>query len=448
MLIKNATVISWENPNQILPGQGVLVQDGKVVEIGDVKELLQQNPGEEVLDAQGQYLMPGNICAHTHFYGAFARGMAIGGGAPADFPQILERLWWPLDRALTLEDVRFSTLVCLADAIRHGTTTLVDHHASPNAIDGSLDVIADAVEQAGVRASLCYEVTDRNGADGARRGIEENVRFARRIAAGRNADGRLSAMFGLHASLTVGEETMAACRAAAPTGIGFHIHVAEHSVDEYDSLQRYGERVVDRLYRHGLLGEDSIVVHGVHLDVAEIGLLAQTKTWVTHQPRSNMNNAVGLPWVEAMLRAGVRVCLGNDGFSNAMWEEWKTAYLAHKLWNLDPRRMGGEAVVQMGVYHNAALASRLFPETRLGVVAPGAAADLILVDYHPFTELTEQNLPWHILFGFHESMVTMTMVAGKLLMKDRVLLTLDEAHIAQEARRLSANVWERYRNQF
>jgi putative selenium metabolism protein SsnA len=448
MLIKNATTISWENPNQILPGRGVLVQDGKVVEIGDWAELVDRYPMEEILDARGQYLMPGNICAHTHFYGAFARGMAIGGGAPADFPQILERLWWPLDRSLTLEDVRFSALVCLADAIRHGTTTLVDHHASPNAIEGSLDVIADAVEQAGVRASLCYEVTDRNGWDDAMRGIEENVRFARRIAAGEDANGRLSATFGLHASLTVSEKTMEACRAAAPTGIGFHIHVAEHSVDEYDSLQRYGERVVDRLYRHGMLGENSIVVHGVHLDVAEIGLLAQTNTWVTHQPRSNMNNAVGLPWVEAMLRAGVRVCIGNDGFSNAMWEEWKTAYLAHKLWNLDPRRMSGETIVQMGVYNNAGLANQLFANTCLGVILPGAEADLILVDYHPFTELTEQNLPWHILFGFHESMVTMTMVAGRLLMKDRVLLTLDEEQIAQEARRLSANVWERYWKQF
>ncbi len=448
MLIKNATVVSWEDPNRVLPGCGILIRDGVIIAVDESAELIEQNPQEEVLDAAGQYVMPGNICAHTHFYGAFARGMEIGGGAPADFPQILDRLWWPLDRALGLEDVRFSALVCLLDAIRHGTTTLVDHHASPNAIDGSLDVIAEVVEKAGLRASLCYEVTDRNGIDGARRGIAENVRFAQRIAGGQDAGGRLSAMFGLHASLTVGEQTMAACRAAAPKELGFHIHVAEHSVDEYDSLQRYGERVVDRLARHEMLGENCIVVHGVHLDVAEIGLLAQTRTWVTHQPRSNMNNAVGLPWVEAMLRAGVKVCLGNDGFSNAMWEEWKDAYLAHKLWNLDPRRMGGETVIRMGVYHNAALASHLFPNVQTGVLRAGAAADLIFVDYHPFTELNAGNLPWHILFGFHESMVTTTMVGGRLLMKDRKLLTLDEAEIAEEARRLSALVWKRYQQQF
>ena len=215
-------------------------------------------------------------------------------------------------------------------------------------------------------------------------------------------------------------------------------------MDEYDSLAKAGTRVVDRLHRHGMLGPQSIAVHAVHVDAREIQLLAESGTWVTHQPRSNMNNGVGIGPVEAMLRAGVKVCLGNDGFSNAMWEEWKTAYLVHKLWQRDPRRMGGEVVVRMAVENNALLANTLFPGRRLGVLEVGAAADLILVDYHPFTPLTAGNLPWHILFGFHESMVTATMVAGKLLMRERKLLTLDEAAISAQAREIAPAVWQRY----
>jgi putative selenium metabolism protein SsnA len=443
MLIHNATLITWGEPNNILVDQAILIEDGRIAAMGDSREMLAQNPEAEKMDAEGQLLMPGNICAHTHFYGAFARGMAIPGRAPSDFPNILDKLWWPLDKSLNNEAIEYSALVCLVDAIRHGTTTLIDHHASPNFIDGSLDVLAEAVDRAGVRAVLCYEVTDRDGPDKAQAGIDENVRFIKRCQTESVADGRVAATFGLHASLTLSEDSLERCRQAAPEGVGFHVHVAEHEADEYDSLAKTGERVVDRLHRHGLLGQQSIAVHAVHVDAAEIQLLAETGTWVTHQPRSNMNNGVGLGDVEAMLRMGVRVCLGNDGFSNAMWEEWKTAYLAHKLWNRDPRRMPGDSVARMGSVNNAALASSLL-HTEVGVLKIGAAADVILVDYHPTTPMTAGNLPWHILFGFHESMITTTIVDGRILMQDRKLLTLDEAEITEKARKLAAESWKRY----
>lgn len=448
MLITNGKIVTWGENNQIIDGMAILIREGRIVDLANQSALLSQNPDEEILDARGQYVMPGNICAHTHFYGAFSRGMAIPGAAPADFPQILDKLWWPLDRALSLEDVKYSAYVCLIDAIRHGTTTLIDHHASPNAIEGSLDVIAEAVGEAGVRASLCYEVTDRNGEAGAARGIEENVRFIQRIERGDNMSGRLAASFGLHAGLTIGEATMKKCREALPDGYGFHVHVAEHSVDEYDSLAKCGQRVIDRLARYDALGPNTLVVHGVHLDVEEISLLAKSSTWVSHQPRSNMNNAVGLPMVESMLRAGVPVCLGNDGFSNTMWDEWKAAYLAHKLWNHDPRRMNGMDVTRMAIYNNAGLVNHMFAGAHVGALEKGAAADIIFVDYHPYTELSAGNIPWHILFGFNESMITMTMVAGKVLMLERKLLTLDEKEISVKALELSQNTWKRYWAEF
>jgi putative selenium metabolism protein SsnA len=444
MLITNGILITWGASNQILEGHAIYLSSGKIAEIGPQSEMLKRYPQVEQLDARGQYVMPGNICAHTHFYGAFARGMAIPGAAPKDFPEILRKLWWPLDKALTAEDVQLSAEVMLLDAVKHGTTTLIDHHASPSAIDGSLDILCGAVDRSGLRAVLCYEVTDRNGEDGTLAGIEENRRFIERAQRERLAGGRVAAMFGIHASLTVSNATLEACRSSVPDGVGFHIHVAEHEADEYDSLAKSGTRVVDRLKQHAILGESSLVAHAVHVDIAEARLLADTHTWVTHQPRSNMNNGVGVADVESFLRAGIPVCMGTDGFISTMWDEWKSAYLLHKVWNRDPRRMTGDDVVTIGVYNNAALAGRYFREAPIGVIAPGAFADLIFVDYHPFTPLTPENLPWHIIFGFHESMITTTIVAGKVLMRDRTLLTMDEAAIISRARSLVPAVWERY----
>jgi len=443
-LITNGTLITWEKPNQILEGQALLISNGRIAGIGQQAELTARYSQAEILDAAGQYIMPGNICAHTHFYGAFARGMAIPGLAPKDFPEILRKLWWPLDRALTLEDVRASAEVMLVDAIRHGTTTLIDHHASPNAIEGSLDVIAEAVERSGLRAALCYEVTDRDGPQKAQAGIAENLRFIQKAFQKRSPGAKISATFGLHASLTLSDGTLEACRQVVPQGVGFHIHAAEHESDQYDSLAKSGLRVIDRLHRHGILGPQSIVAHAVHVDARETAILAESGTRVTHQPRSNMNNGVGVAQVESMLRAGVNLCLGTDGFPSTMWEEWKTTYLLQKAWNRDPQRMPADAIAEMAVYNNAALSGSFFPEAPLGLLQEGAHADLIFVDYRSHTPVTPENLPWHIVFGFHESMVTTTIVSGQLLMRDRKLLTMDEEAIAAHALQLAPAVWKRY----
>ncbi len=174
--------------------------------------------------------MPGNICAHTHFYGVFSRGMAIPGAAPKDFPEILEKLWWPLDRALDLEAVKYSALVGIADAIRHGTTTLFDHHASGNSISDSLFAIYEAVKTSGVRASLCYELSDRDGLAKTKEGIEENQRFIEFVKQDKPLNGRVQALFGMHASLTVSDETLEMARQANTSNAGYHIHVAEHQL--------------------------------------------------------------------------------------------------------------------------------------------------------------------------------------------------------------------------
>jgi len=438
MLITNATLVNW-SPRKIASNRALLIRDGSVAEIGASADMVERYPAETIYDAHGRYVMPGNICAHTHFYSTFSRGLAIPGAPPRDFPEVLRKLWWPLDRALTAESVRLSVLVSAVDAIKHGTTTLFDHHSSPNAIDGSLDVIASAIEQAGLRAVLCYEVSDRNGAEKAEMAIAENARFLKAARDRQN----IAATFGLHASLTLSTDTLMKC-VGASDGSGFHIHVAEHEADQENSVEREGVRVVERLYRAGILDGQTIAAHGIHLDPWEISMLRTTGTWVTHQPRSNMNNGVGAMAFDTMMRGGVNVCLGNDGFSNDMWAEWKAAYFLHKVVNRDPRAANGEYVAFAATAFNAQLARLFFPRTQLGELASGHAADLIMLDYHPFTPLTVDNLPWHAIFGFESDMISATMVNGKFLMWDRVLLTLDEASIAAEALAHAPEVWARY----
>ncbi len=450
MLITHGLVCTFGAEPQVLDDGAVYIEGDQIVAVGPTAELQARYPQAERLDAEGQLVMPGAICAHTHFYGAFARGMSLPGEPPRNFVEILKKLWWRLDRALDEEGIRYSALVSLVDAVRHGSTTLIDHHASPNCIDGSLDIIAEAVEQAGVRACLCYEVTDRNGDEGAKAGIAENVRFIRRVRAQRREHPQgplsslLAASFGLHASFTVSDRTVEhAVAEAQAQGTGFHIHVAEDWADEEDSLQRYGVRVVERLERRRVLGQMTLAAHCVHVDAGEVAALARTGTKVSHQPRSNMNNAVGTAPVQALLDAGVVVGLGNDGFSNNMFAEMKAAYLAHKAAMRDPRVMTGDRVMRLAYANNTQIADLFWPQP-LGVLAPGAYADIVLLDYRPYTPLTKDNLPWHVIFGVDGSHVTTTICAGRVLMKDRQLLTLDEEAIAAKAREVAGKVWRRF----
>ena len=446
MLIHNATVITFDDQNQIIEKGAVHFADDTIDAVGSDQALLQQYPADQHWDAHGMVLMPGQICAHTHFYGAFARGMYIPGAPAKDFPEILERLWWRLDKALDLQGVQSSAEACLVDAIRNGTTTLIDHHASQRAIDGSLDAIADAVDSSGLRAVLCYEVTDRDGPTAALAGIRENARFIQRIADAKiqnlksKIQNRLAATFGLHASLTLSDATLEACRAEAQR---FHIHVAEHPADEDDSVAKAGKRVVERLHEFGITGPQSIMAHCIHIDAWEMALLKESETFITHQPRSNMNNAVGAADITTLLRGNLPVCLGNDGFSNDMFTEMKVADLLQKVANRDPRYLGADKVIQMAVHHNRRLAGVFFDKP-IGVITPGAYADLILLDYYPTTPLSSANLPWHILFGISGGHVHSTIAHGQVLMRNRELLTMDESAIAAQSRQVAKQTWERY----
>jgi putative selenium metabolism protein SsnA len=443
MLITNGTVITFGDKGQVIPYGAVYYEGDTIVEVGRTAELEPKYPNAEKLEAGGKIVMPGLVCAHTHFYGAFARGMAIPGRPPENFMQILAQLWWKIDRALTLDDCKYSALVSLVDAIRHGTTTLIDHHASPSHIAGSLDALAEAATQSGLRVGFCYEVTDRNGPEGAKAGIAENLRFIRRLHV--KPDPKLGAAFGLHASFTLSDETLEACvDAVRGLNIGFHIHVAEDKADQADSLKKHNMRVAERLEKQEILGPKTLVAHAIHVDAFEMDSFRVTKTKISHQPRSNMNNAVGVAPIEAMLNKGITVGLGNDGFTNNMFTEIHTAYLLHRVSKGDPRVLPGDRLIEMAFKHNAAIAGLFFPKP-VGALTPGAFADIILLDYVPYTPLTEANYPWHLIFGMDGSQVTHTIAGGQMLMRDRQVLTLDEEVIAEKAYQLSSAVWKRVR---
>jgi putative selenium metabolism protein SsnA len=374
-----------------------------------------------------------------HFYSTLVRG--LGKMAPsASFQEVLDHLWWRLDRQLTLDDVEMSAQIVLLDAIRKGTTTLVDHHASPFAITGSLDRIAKAVKASGLRASLCYEVSDRDGEAIATEGLEENVAFARRCA--REQDPQLRALFGLHAAFTLSDATLdRAATLAHDLGIGCHVHVAEAASDVAVNLQKFGLTPAARLHAHGLLGEKSIAAHAVHVSDADIDLLAASDTFVAHNPQSNLNNAVGIADLVKLSARGVRV--GTDAMTVNMLEEFRVALWAQHLRQDNPS-CGFMEVANTLFVRNPELASRLwgFP---LGTLQEGAAADLILVDYHPPTPLNGDTVLGHLIFGLSQATVDTTICAGRVLMAGkRLAIDVDEAALAAKSRELATRLWDRF----
>jgi putative selenium metabolism protein SsnA len=392
-------------------------------------------PGATVLDCTGCLVVPGNVCAHTHLYSALARGMPLRAALPppTSFLQILQRVWWRLDRALTEEAIRASALVGGMEALRSGTTTVFDHHASPNAVDGSLDVIAEALESLGLRSVLAYEVTDRDGPERAAAGLAENARFLRGAARRRLTRG----MVGAHASFTLSEERLAACaELAESSATGVHVHVAEGRVDQADCEARFGMPVVERLAEAGVMREGSLLAHCVHLHPSEIGQIVASGADVAHNPRSNMHNGVGRAPVEAM---GDRVALGTDGIGADLFAEMGAAYWrAREEDVLLPPAWAAERLA-MG----SAVAGRAFGEPAFGTLEPGAPADVLVLDYASPAPLDAGSAPGHWLFGLGSRHVRDVVVDGELVVADRRLVLADQDRIAADAAEVARGLWSR-----
>lgn len=438
LLIRGGTLATLGPKNRLLHEHGILITDGVITKVAPLAAL--PAAADKVIDATGKLVLPGFINAHMHFYSTLVRG--LGKAKPStDFVQVLENLWWRLDKKLTLEDTYVSAMVPLIDAVRHGTTTLIDHHASPMAVRGSLGVIADAVTKVGLRASLCYEVSDRDGEPIAQEGIDENVAFAKYAKADKS--GKLQALFGLHAAFTLSDKTLTkAVTAARELGIGCHIHVAEAASDEDHSVKKYGKRVVERLHALGVLGNKTIAAHCVHIDAKEQKLLAESGTAVVHNPQSNMNNAVGIADITAMTKAGVLVGLGTDAMTVNMLEEMRVALWAQHLKH-DPSQGFVEALAPL-LTNNATIANRYW-KTPVGILAEGHAGDVVLMDYEPPTPFDEGTFLGHMAFGVPHAPVDTTICGGAVLMENKkLMLDIDEREVAVKGRELATKLWERF----
>ncbi len=435
MILRNAKRVTLDPPS--IRTDDLRIEKGKVSEWG--RKLVPRS-GEEVTDLAGKLLMPGFVCAHTHLYSSLARGMPGLKSPPRDFLDILKKVWWKLDRALDEETIYFSALVGATEALQCGTTTLVDHHASPNWIPGSLDIIREAVERVGVRAVLCYEVTDRGGWKQRDQGLEENERFIRSSSSHMSVRG----MVGAHASFTLSDESLRLCSQLADDhNTGVHIHVAEDMCDVEDARKRRppdrragSKGIVNRLRTHGILSDRSILAHCIHLVPQEFRTLRKAKCWLVHNPRSNMNNNVGHAPVHWF---GERAALGTDGFPADMFEEAKFGFFkkqeGHGLrrsdYNSAKLLSGGQRMV-----------SEIFGE-KYGSFENGAVADFVVLDYVPPTPLTEQNLLSHVLFGMRSAMVKSVIVGGKWVMKEGQLLNLNIEEVHKKSSEVSARLWSR-----
>lgn len=441
VLIGNGTVVTMKQPQEIISNGGVFIRGNHVEDYGDLDEIKRKYTCNTFIDAGGMLIMPGMTNTHMHLYSTFARGMALKDASPSNFVEILERLWWRLDKTLTIEDVYYSALVPLIDCVKKGTTTIVDHHASPHAVEGSLDAIEKALSEIGVRGCLCYEVSDRDGAEITDQGIKENMRFIKKCA--QNPQSLIAGTFGIHAAFTVSDKTLERCvEEAKPLKAGFHVHTAEDAADVEYNVKNHGMRVVERFHKKGVLGPETLCIHCVHINDHEIGILAETSTMTVHNAQSNMGNAVGCAPILEMIKNGVLVGMGTDGYTCDMFEAFKVANILHKLVKKDPRVAWGEPP-QMSFANNTKILSRFYKHP-LGVIDRGGFADIILVDYHPPTPVTPDNFFGHLLFGISSGCVDTTMIDGKVLMRHRMLVGIDEERIAAKSRELSEKLWKRF----
>lgn len=436
MLLTNALLVDLDSGNADSPFDPIVeagclrLAGGKIVDRGALEPLA----GEEVVDCGGAVVLPGLVNGHTHVYSALAAGMPMPPRNPRNFHDILSLVWWRLDRAHDEASIRSSGVVGALDAIRCGTTTLIDHHASPNWIDGSLDALEDGLGCIGVRGVLCYEITDRNGPEGAAAGIAESERYLGKCRDER--DGHFAALIGGHASFTLSGESLEAMAALSRQyDAGIHLHLAEDPCDEVLTLHQDGRPLLERLDSHGLLQPGSLFAHGTHLAPGDIALFNERGLSLAHNTRSNMNNAVGYAPL-GRLRCATQ--LGTDGIGANLFEEARTAWFKAQ----DAGAGLTPADVLAMLARSARFASRCLGVT-VGRLEKGAAADVVVTNYTPATPLDAGNLAGHFLFALGAQHVRGVIVGGEWRLRDGAFTAVDEKGLRARARDDARALWGR-----
>ena len=436
LILKNVTAVQFE-PARVAHGVDIVIDGSTLKEIG--KNLGAQYPEAKTKDLQGKVVMPGIVCAHNHFYSGLARGIMANIKPCPDFISTLKNLWWRLDRALDEESLYYSGLICSLEAIKNGCTAVIDHHASPNYIAGSLNTLRKGFLKAGLRGMTCYETTHRNGGEAElRAGVDENIAFAKQIDAAKTKGDEpylVEAHIGAHAPFTVSEAGMAMLSdAVKQTGRGLHIHVAEDLYDVSYGHDQYSQDLIERLASHGLVNARTLVAHGLYLSDSDIDILNSQDAFLVHNARSNMNNHVGY---NGKLPKYRNLALGTDGIGADMFEELKFAYFKHRdaggsLWPDSFTRF---------LWNGNTLLARNFG-AKFGRLEPGYKADLTICTYDSPTPFQAENVGGHLAFGMNAAVVDSVIVEGRMVYENGAF-PFDVVPIYERARDISAQLWKR-----
>jgi cytosine/adenosine deaminase-related metal-dependent hydrolase len=416
LLLKNGTYIDWQTLE--FKRSDLLVEEGAAGSISFVDGDVAPWKKAQVIDCAGKFITRSFANGHHHVYSALACGMPPPKKNPENFPEILKYIWWNLDKALDLEMIRSSALVTAMACAKNGVTFVIDHHASPNAVDGSLETIAQAFDEIGVGHLLCYEISDRDGLDIARKGLEETAQYL----------SKHQGLVGLHASFTVGDETLKqAVLLASQMNSGIHIHVAEDRSDQDQCIAKFQQRVVERLHDAGVLQcPKTILAHCIHLDDHERALVEGSPAWVVQNMESNLNNGVGFFNSRGL---GPRIMFGTDGMHSDMLRSAKSAFFAGH--NFDAIDYGETYRRFRNVHHY--LHSNGF--------SGDGENNLVIFDYDSPTPVTADNFYGHFLFGMESKQITHVISKGQCIVEEKKIVNVDEDQIWAISRKQALRLW-------
>ncbi len=435
LLIENGLIVTGDQRGRIFENGFIKIEGNTIKDIGFGKP---KGSADTVIDASGCVIIPGLITAHTHLYGILLRGASLNIKPPTDFAQVLQRVWWPVDEALSVEDAYASALSASAEMLRNGSTLFADTYSGPNSIEGSLAAIAKGTREIGIRGIIAFEMTERNNPDEAERGLREGITFAKSV----KNDDTISGMMSIHASFTVGDEIIRrAVDEAKILDIPITVHTSEGLVDLYHNLEYSGERTVERLNRLGVLGPKTVLAHCVHVNGTEMDLIAKSKSAVAHNPMSNMLNAVGVAPVPAMLERGITVGLGNDGWIYDPFENMRCALTIHRLASGNPSAIGPEQIFKMVTLDGAKCYGL---QKQLGSLEKEKLADIVILDASKVpTPLNENSVIGHLLNTFSGKDVRDVFVNGLQCIRDRKLTLTSDNHVIDVSRQSAGNIWSR-----
>ncbi len=418
ILLKNTTYINWETLQ--FSKTNILVEEGKNGKLTFLDKIVAIKPDTTVIDCNGKFVTKSFAVGHHHVYSALSRGMPAPKKSPTNFYEVLDYIWWNIDKALDKDMIEASALATAMACAKAGSTFVIDHHASPNFIEGSLDVIADAFDRVGVDHLLCYEITDRDGMDKAEKGLAETENHIK------NKQG----LIGLHAAFTVGDKTMrSSVDLMEKYNSGIHIHVAEDKYDQKHSEENYNKRVAERLHDFGVLNSSKTILgHCLHLDDNEKKLIRNSKTYIVQNTESNLNNNVGYFNADGL---GDRLLLGTDGMHSDMIRSAQNAFFVGQ---------GFDTIDFPSAYKRFRNVHHYLKQNNF---EGDAENNLVVLDYDSPTEMNANNFLGHFLYGWTARHIQHVISNGKLIVENGIIQAVNEAEIQAFTQEQAKRLWRK-----